>query len=135
MSAGRPLFRVSNHHAESCGEPPAVDGDAQGKYVGYFANEHGEQAIYLFDFETGEPDDGRHRMAGRTSVGERQGGRASAHGSRDRLVVRLLAGHREARAATQVGRGHRIPEGMRWRARVHRGMDVLTDLASALTPC
>jgi hypothetical protein len=24
------------------------------RYVGYFANEHGEQAIYTYDFETGE---------------------------------------------------------------------------------
>jgi len=54
MSAGRPLFSVSNHHTESCGEPPAIDGDAAGKYLGYFANEHGEQAIYTYDFDTGE---------------------------------------------------------------------------------
>jgi hypothetical protein len=47
--ADRPLFRVSNHHAQSCGEPPALDGDAAGKYVGYFMNEHGEQAIYSYD--------------------------------------------------------------------------------------
>jgi len=55
MSAGKPLFSVSNHHhVESCNEPPTVNGDAPGTYVGYFANEHGEQAIYTYDFETRE---------------------------------------------------------------------------------
>ena len=50
----RPLFSISNHHVESCGEAPAVDGDAQGKYFGYFANEHGEQAVYTYDVDTRE---------------------------------------------------------------------------------
>ncbi len=49
-----PLFRVSSHHTGRCGEPPAVDGDAPGAYFGYFANEHGEQALYRYDHETGE---------------------------------------------------------------------------------
>lgn len=48
------LFKVSNHHSASCGEPPAVDGDAAGTYVGYFANEYGEQAVYTYDHGTGE---------------------------------------------------------------------------------
>jgi hypothetical protein len=50
----RPLFSISNHHVESCGEAPAVDGDAQGKYFGYFANEHAEQAVYTYDVDTRE---------------------------------------------------------------------------------
>lgn len=53
-AAGGPLFKVANHHTESCGRPPTVDGDAPGAYHGYFANEHGEQAIYTYDPETGE---------------------------------------------------------------------------------
>ena len=52
-NVGRPLFSVSNHHTGSCGDAPMIDGDAPGKYVGYFVNEHGEQAIYTYDFETG----------------------------------------------------------------------------------
>ena len=49
------LFKASNHHAASCGDPPSdVDGDAAGVYHGYFVNEHGEQAVYVHDFETGE---------------------------------------------------------------------------------
>ena len=50
----RLLFKVCNHHVGSCGEPPAVDGDAPGTYFGYFANEYGEQAIYTYDHESGE---------------------------------------------------------------------------------
>lgn len=49
-----PLFRVSNHHTEPCGTPPAIDGDDPGVYVGYFANDCGEQGIYTFDRRTGE---------------------------------------------------------------------------------
>lgn len=46
------LFKVSNHHTASCGTPPHIDGDTQGRYYGYYANEHGEQAIFEYDFET-----------------------------------------------------------------------------------
>ena len=49
-----PLFKVSNHHTRSCGDPPAADGDAAGVYHGYFANEVGEQSVYVHDFETGK---------------------------------------------------------------------------------
>src|SRR5207253_1342740 len=48
-----PLLTVSNHHTAACGEPPAVDGDAPGTYVGYFANEYGEQAVYTYGAQTG----------------------------------------------------------------------------------
>jgi hypothetical protein len=50
----RPLFRVSNHHTDDCGAAPAVDGDERGKYFGYFANPHGEQAVFLYDHQTHE---------------------------------------------------------------------------------
>ena len=46
------LFKVRNHHNASCGTPPEVDGDVPSRYYGYCANEHGEQAIFEFDFET-----------------------------------------------------------------------------------
>ena len=49
-----PLFSVSNHHVAGCGEPPVMNGDAAGTYVGYFVNEHGEQAVYTYDRKTGE---------------------------------------------------------------------------------
>jgi hypothetical protein len=50
---GGRLFEVSNHHTVSCGEPPFIDGDAAGKYFSYFVNEHGEQAVYAYDYESG----------------------------------------------------------------------------------
>jgi hypothetical protein len=47
------LFRVSNHHVGGCGKPPVVDGDTSRKYFSYFENMSGEQAIYVFDKDTG----------------------------------------------------------------------------------
>ncbi len=53
--AGKPpLFRLSNHHTDDCGRPPAVDGDEPGKYFGYFANPHGEQTVFVYDYQTRE---------------------------------------------------------------------------------
>src|SRR2546422_414515 len=49
-----PLFRLSNHHTNDCGQPPAVDGDEPGKYFGYFANPHGEQTVFIYDYQTHE---------------------------------------------------------------------------------
>lgn len=49
-----PFFAVSNHHYVTQGEPPFVDGDDPGRYAGYFVNEHGEQAVFVCDTETGE---------------------------------------------------------------------------------
>lgn len=48
------LFKVSNHHTESCGRARAIDGDARGAYHGYFVNEYGEQSIYIYDHASGE---------------------------------------------------------------------------------
>jgi len=53
-STNPPLFRISNHHTEDCGQPPAIDGDGEGKYVGYFANRYGEQAVFVYDYATRE---------------------------------------------------------------------------------
>jgi len=49
-----PVFKVSNHHTDNCGPAPAVDGDEAGKYYGYFANQFGEQAVFVYDYETDE---------------------------------------------------------------------------------
>ena len=48
------IFQVSNHHVESCGKPPFIDGDRRKRYHGYFENEHGEQAIFVYDYEVKE---------------------------------------------------------------------------------
>ena len=54
LALDSPLFRVSNHHTDQCGQPPAVDGDEPGKYYGYFANQYGEQAVFVYDYQTHE---------------------------------------------------------------------------------
>jgi len=46
------IFRVSNHHIPECGRPPFFDGDEEETYVGYFADEDGEQAIFHYDYQT-----------------------------------------------------------------------------------
>ncbi len=53
-STNPPLFQISNHHTEDCGQPPAIDGDGASKYFGYFANQYGEQAVFVYDYETRE---------------------------------------------------------------------------------
>jgi hypothetical protein len=47
-----PIFPVTNHHTESCGEPPQIDDSAPNCYRGYFENEHGEQAIFVYNRTT-----------------------------------------------------------------------------------
>ncbi len=47
-----PIFSVSNRHAIDSGTAPYVDGDTQGRYHGYFQNEHGEQALFIYDYQT-----------------------------------------------------------------------------------
>ena len=48
------LFCVSSHHTDACGQTPDIDGDEPGKYFGYFANQHGEQSIFVYDYKTHE---------------------------------------------------------------------------------
>lgn|SRR5690606_22907213 len=48
----RTLFWVDNKHGESSGEPPVIDGSQRGKYYSYFENEYGEQAVFVYDYET-----------------------------------------------------------------------------------
>jgi len=43
------IFRVMNHHSDACGTPPAIDDSVPDRYLGYFENEHGEQAIFVYD--------------------------------------------------------------------------------------
>ena len=45
---------VPRIQAPHCGQPPAVDGDEPGKYYGYFANQYGEQAVFVYDYRTHE---------------------------------------------------------------------------------
>jgi hypothetical protein len=49
----QPIFRVKNHHTDACGAPPAIDDSEPNRYLGYFENEHGEQAIFVYDRSRG----------------------------------------------------------------------------------
>lgn len=53
MTDAKPLFEVRNKHAASSGEPPRINGSEKGKYHGHFENEYGEQAVFVYDYETG----------------------------------------------------------------------------------
>jgi hypothetical protein len=56
-----PIFRVTNHHTDACGTPPAIDDSVPDRYLRYFENEHGEQAIFIYD---------RARRSGTLSLGD-----------------------------------------------------------------
>ena len=48
------LFKVSNHQCKDSGSPPEIDGDRLGAMHSYYENEHGEQAVFEGDLNTGE---------------------------------------------------------------------------------
>jgi hypothetical protein len=47
-----PLFCVRNHHSADCGRPPHIDDRGPSQYLGYFENQHGEQAVFVYDHDT-----------------------------------------------------------------------------------
>lgn len=47
------LFSVGNKHATGSGRPPHIDGDTPDHYHGYFENEYGEQAVFVYDRQAG----------------------------------------------------------------------------------
>jgi hypothetical protein len=44
-----PLFQVRNHHSAGCGIPPRINDRGPSRYLGYFENQHGEQALFVYD--------------------------------------------------------------------------------------
>jgi hypothetical protein len=44
-----PLLSVRNHHSAECGKPPRIDDRGPSQYLGYFENQHGEQAVFVYD--------------------------------------------------------------------------------------
>lgn len=53
--AEAPIFTVRNHHHEGCGTPPRILDEGQSHlFRSYFENEHGEQAIFVWDYDTEE---------------------------------------------------------------------------------
>ena len=47
--ADTPLFCVRNHHSADCGAPPCIADLSPSQYFGYFENQHGEQAVFVYD--------------------------------------------------------------------------------------
>jgi len=98
------LFTVSNRHTAACAPPPRVDGDEQGAYYGYFSNEHGEQAVYVYDWHLGEATV-RMGDAGWDRMGQHLPCRRWQHRGRNRergggdVDPRVLAGDRRAQGS------------------------------------
>jgi hypothetical protein len=51
--ANAPLLSVRNHHVADCGTPPRIDDRSPSQYLGYFENQHGEQAVFVYDRDCG----------------------------------------------------------------------------------
>jgi hypothetical protein len=49
-----PLFHVRNHHSASCGTPPPIDDHSPSQYLGYFENQYGEQAVFVYDRDSSQ---------------------------------------------------------------------------------
>lgn len=45
-----PLFQVGNHHSANCGPPPHIHDVGANQYLGYFENQYGEQAVFIYDY-------------------------------------------------------------------------------------
>jgi hypothetical protein len=48
------LFQVRNHHSAECGSPPHIDDRRPSQYLGYFENQYREQALFLYDRDSGQ---------------------------------------------------------------------------------
>lgn len=51
-----PLFQVRNHHTATCGAPPHIDDLPYEHYLGYFQNQYGEQAVFVYDHDSGQAE-------------------------------------------------------------------------------
>jgi hypothetical protein len=47
-----PLFQVRNHHSASRGPSPHIDAVGSHQYLGYFENQHGEQAVFIYHHDS-----------------------------------------------------------------------------------
>jgi hypothetical protein len=52
--ADTPLFSVRNHHSADCGTAPRIDDHSSSQYLGYFENQHGEQAVFVYDRDSSQ---------------------------------------------------------------------------------
>lgn len=46
------IFRAFNHHTSAGGVPPSIATNHNGYYYGYFENEHREQFIFIYEYQT-----------------------------------------------------------------------------------
>ncbi|MBN1484563.1 MAG: hypothetical protein JXA37_07560 [Chloroflexia bacterium] len=44
------LLQIYNQHTDACGVP-AAQANTDGRYYGYYANEYGEQFVFVYDLE------------------------------------------------------------------------------------
>src|SRR6266487_4911808 len=49
-----PLFQVRNHHSAASGPPPHIDDLRPNQYLGYFENQYGEQAVFVYDGDSSQ---------------------------------------------------------------------------------
>ena len=49
-----PLFQVRNHHSAECGTSPHIDDRSPSQYLGYFENQYGEQAVFVYDRDSSQ---------------------------------------------------------------------------------
>ncbi len=49
-----PLLQVRNHHSADCGKPPYIDDSRSNRYLAYFENQHGEQAVLVYDRDSNQ---------------------------------------------------------------------------------
>lgn len=48
------LLQLRNHHAAASGPPPHIDDRSPSQYLGYFENQYGEQAIFVYDHDSSQ---------------------------------------------------------------------------------
>lgn len=48
------LFRIRNHHSAESGPPPHIDDLRSNQYLGYFENQYGEQAVFVYDSDSSQ---------------------------------------------------------------------------------
>jgi hypothetical protein len=49
-----PLFQLRNHHSAASGTPPHIDDLCRNQYLGYFENQYGEQAVFVYDRDSSQ---------------------------------------------------------------------------------
>jgi len=49
-----PLFQVRNHHSAECDTSPHIDDRSPSQYLGYFENQYGEQAVFVYDRDSSQ---------------------------------------------------------------------------------